>query len=70
MGANGTVIARAIGRCGPAPRVLADALGTEDPDAVAAVVGEFCLRHLAAPAAAYEIAINTRCEWSDGQVRA
>ena len=53
MQADGAVIARAIESWGLVPRVLGAAFGTEDPDAVAAAVSAFCLRHLGAPVAEY-----------------
>jgi phosphotransferase family enzyme len=48
------VIAREIARWGAAPRALADAFGTVEPDAVATVVSEFCQQYLGASPAAYE----------------
>jgi hypothetical protein len=51
---DGTVIARAIDRWGAAPRVLRDAFGTVDPDAVASVVSAFCHQHLGSLVDAYE----------------
>jgi hypothetical protein len=54
MSLDGTVIARVIDRWGTAPRVLSDAFGTVDPDAVASVVSAFCHQHLGSPVAAYE----------------
>jgi hypothetical protein len=54
MRTDGTAIARVIDHWGAAPRVLGDAFGTVDPDAVASVVSAFCHQHLGSPVAAYE----------------